>query len=298
MKAQRVLYGALALSVLYCSSSYSDTIASGRTNNVVPEGAFTWSMQNVLPKESGLVVNGVTYRYTVEKQQEDRLEVTVRNADALGDGYVFSVTDDWSGLPANTINKVVPTNIPGESWGDGEFVLEGDGNIVNPTVAYNYTWDLCYNPLLNSDCPEYFDALWQWLLDNGLINTAPDINDPFFDEWVQAMLNRETDEDEDEEESEEQQEDQEEEEEQSDLASSFFGAADAIQLANAAAEQAKLDALSNVPNFDSYTEVVIPGGVYEETVTLEGGELSDNRQALKNFAQDELHRNMVRQQYD
>lgn len=255
-------------------------------------------MKNVLPKESGLVVNGVTYRYTVEKNREDSFQVTVRNADAQGEGYIFSVTDDWSGVPGNTISKVVPTNIPGESWGDGEFALEGQGSISNQTVAYSYTWDLCYNPLVNPECPEYFDALWQWLLDNGLINTAPDIDDPFYDEWVQAMLNRKNEKEESEEDEEEQKQEDEEEEEESELAASFFGADDMIAIADAATEQAKMDALSTVPNFDSYTEVVIPGGVYEETVTLDGGELSDNRQALRNFAQDELHRNMVRQQYD
>lgn len=254
-------------------------------------------MQNVLPKESGLVVNGVAYRYTVEKQQEDSFQVTVRNADALGDGYVFSVTDNWSGLPGNTINKIVPTNIPGDNMGDGEIVLEGDGSITNQTVAYSYTWDLCYNPLLNSDCPEYWNALWQWLIDNGLINKVPDVNDPYYDEWVQLMLNRETEED-DEEEEEEQQEEREEENEQSELAAAFFGADDVIALTNAAAEQARMDALSNIPNFDSYTEVVIPGGVYEDTVTLDGGDLSDNQSALRNFAQDELHRKIVRSQYD
>lgn len=255
-------------------------------------------MNNVLPKESGLVVNGVAYRYTVVKQTENDFTVTIRNEDALGDGYVFSVTDDWSGLPGNTINKVVPTGIPGENMGDGEIVTNGIGEVVDPTVAYTYTWDLCYNPLLNSDCPEYFDALWQWLLDNGLINKAPDVNDPFFDEWVQSMLNRETDAEEEEKEDEEETEEDEEKEEQSDAEKAFFAAGAAGKIADQAAEQAKMDALTFVPNFDSYQEVTIPGGTYDDVVVLTDGVLDDNVRALRNFAQDQMHRDMVRSQYD
>lgn len=255
-------------------------------------------MDNVLPVESGLIVNGVIYRYTVNKQREAQLEVTVRNADALGPGYIFSETDNWSGRPANTINKVVPVSIPRERWGDGEIFVDGDGSISNPTVAYSYTYDLCANPLLNSDCPGYFDALYQWLLDNGLINNPPDINDPFYDEWVQAMLNRKTEDDDEDKEDEEQASEEDEEEESNDLAQAFFATDTANQIANAALEQAKMDALAFVPNFDSYQEVTIPGGTYQETVTLSDGVLLDNRAALRNFAQDQLHRDMVRSQYN
>ena len=65
-------------------------------------------MQNILPQQAGLTVGSVIYRYTAVKNIEDDMLVHVQNEDALGDGYIFRETDDWSGLEGNNIYKVVP----------------------------------------------------------------------------------------------------------------------------------------------------------------------------------------------
>lgn len=75
-------------------------------------------MTNVLPQQLGLTVNSVIYRYTTEKNTEDDMLVHVQNENLLGNGYIFRSTDDWSGLPGNTINKTVPVGAIGiDYWG-------------------------------------------------------------------------------------------------------------------------------------------------------------------------------------
>ena len=67
-------------------------------------------MQNILPQQAGLTVGNVIYRYTAVKNIEDDMLVHVQNEDALGDGYIFRETDDWSGLEGNKIYKIIPTD--------------------------------------------------------------------------------------------------------------------------------------------------------------------------------------------
>ena len=55
-------------------------------------------MQNILPQQAGLTVGNVIYKYTAVKNEQDDMLVHVQNEDALGDGYIFRETDDWSGL--------------------------------------------------------------------------------------------------------------------------------------------------------------------------------------------------------
>ena len=92
--------------VLLAYSSYSCSeivYGQGRTE------AYNWVMQNILPQQAGLTVGNVIYRYTAVKNAEDDMLVHVQNEDALGNGYIFRETDDWSGLEGNKIYKVVPT---------------------------------------------------------------------------------------------------------------------------------------------------------------------------------------------
>jgi len=65
-------------------------------------------MSNVLPQQAGLQVTGVVYQYTAVKDPEDDMIVHVQNQNAQDSGYIFRETDDWSGLPGNTINKLIP----------------------------------------------------------------------------------------------------------------------------------------------------------------------------------------------
>ena len=97
-----------ALVLLLASSasySYSDTIY-GITANAASTG-LNWAMNNVLPQQAGLQVNNVIYQYTVDKDPSDDMVVHVQNENAQGNGNIFRETDDWSGLPGNTINKIV-----------------------------------------------------------------------------------------------------------------------------------------------------------------------------------------------
>ena len=77
----------------YCSYSCSEIIYSESKVD-----AYNWVMQNVLPQQAGLTVGSVIYRYTAVKNIEDDMLVHVQNEDALGSGYIFRETDDWSGL--------------------------------------------------------------------------------------------------------------------------------------------------------------------------------------------------------
>lgn len=279
----------------YC---YSDTTTYGQTNNAAING-MQWNMNDVLPSYGTggytLTINGVIYRYTVDKETGDELLVHVRNQHATEDGYVFEETDDWSGRPGNSINKLVPIpGLPAETFGDGEIAVEGKGEVTNPTVLYNYRYDydMCWNPLNDPTCPGFLMALYKYLKDNGLLDGGPDANDPYYDEWVQSQLNRETDLEE-----EEQPKKKEEEKEES-LEKQLNAKNTMSELADPAKQAEMLAALAAAPKIEAYYEVVMPGGEYQETVTLEDKVLPDNRRALSSLARDETHRSMVRSQYD
>jgi hypothetical protein len=132
----------LAVSYSYC---YSDT-TYGVTNNAAGAG-LAWSMYDVLPDATPpwitLEINGLTYRYTMNKDPNADAQVHVRNEDALNGGYVFEETDDWSQLPGGTIQKFYRfPYIDSTRWGDGEMVVEGDGTITDPLMVYNYKMDV------------------------------------------------------------------------------------------------------------------------------------------------------------
>lgn len=252
-------------------------------------------MIDVLPPEAGLSINGMIYQYTLEKQREAEAQVTIQNENALGEGYILQQTDVWDNLPGSTISRILGfENIPREYWGDGSITVNGEAAISNPTVTYNYKFDPCFIILADPSCPGYEDALYQWLLDNDLLNKEPDPNDPFYDEWVQLTLNRET---ELEEESEDEQVEQDDEEDD-ETEVALFAADKAIKLANGAAQQAMLESLTNTQNIEQYYVLELEGGVYNETVQLQDKTLPDNRRALRNLATQQLHRDLVRSQYD
>jgi len=274
------------------SYSYSDTLNYGVTNNAASNG-FQWDMKDVLPVPGGLMVNGVIYQYTTEKEVDADMKVHIQNENANGDGYVFRQTDDWSGLPGSTINRLVRLpNIPGEYFGDGSIDVEGEGAVSDPTVRYSYMLDPCFVPLTDPSCPGYLRALYDWLKENGLLGDDVEFEDPLFNEFVQKVLNRET---EDEEEDEVRQAEEKEEDEEIEK---LNAGASVEALADPAAQAAIMQALSMIPNFENYYAVSIQGGVYEETLVLEDKELPDNRNAMRNLAQDTLHRSMVRSQYE
>lgn len=287
----------LAASSSYC---YSDTKGYGQTNNAALNG-LTWSMPDVLPNygSSGytLTINGVIYRYTVDKETGDELLVHVRNEHSVEEGYIFQETDDWSGLPGNTINKLVPlADLKAELFGDGEIAAEGEGTVSDPTVLYNYRYDYdeCWNPLNDPTCPGFLMAFYKYLKDNGLLGTELGADDPYYDEWVQAQLELEVElEDEEEEADKKENEEEDLEKELSTMASGTME-----DLIGAANQNDMMAALSNVPMITPYYNVTIEGGVYEETIKLQDTNLPDNRRALNNLASDAKHKSMVRSQYN
>ena len=138
--------------------------------------------------------------------------------------------------------------------------------------------------------------MYQYLLDNDLINNEPDVNDPFYDEWVQFQLERKAEEQEEEQAEKEKQEEEEQEELKMERALSVAGAAE--QIANPMQQLAMKQQLASTGTLDSYYGATIEGGTYEDTIELKDTEIKDNYKALRNLAQDKLHRTIVRSQYD
>ena len=144
--------------MLVCSSySLSEEAVYGSTANAAQD-TLNWVMRNVLPQQAGLAVNGVVYRYTTVKETEDAMVVSVQNENALGTGYIFRETDDWTGLPSNTISKVVPiNNIDISYWGDGSIDWTGNGQVIDQSVIYTYFYEPCSDPQSNPSCDGYVD---------------------------------------------------------------------------------------------------------------------------------------------
>jgi hypothetical protein len=255
-------------------------------------------MQSILPPQAGLSINGLVYQYTITKDPTTDAWVTVQNENAAGDGYVLSYTDDWSQLPGNTIRKFFSFgDIPTLSMGDGSISVTGDGTLSNVTVGYNFKLDTCVVPLSDPSCPGFKDALYQWLLDNGLLNSGIDINDPYYDQYIQDILNRKADNSEDEIVNNE--EPKEEKEDKDSLEAKLSVNDNNMKVAEAAKQNAMLEALRVTPTeFNAYLTASIQGGVYEDNVVLEDSTLPDNADVMRNLAQSTLHQTMVRAQYE
>lgn len=283
----------------YCflASPLASEITTGQTGNAAANG-LQWSMGNILPPEAGLSVNGLIYRYTITKDPTTDSWVTIQNENANGDGYILSHTDDWSGLPGSTMNKFLTFgDIPTLAMGDGSISVTGDGTLSDVNVGYNFKFDSCVVPLSDPTCPGFKDALYKWLLDNGLINTSVDINDPYYDQYVQDLLSRKAETSEDETTD---NKDVKEEKEDKDSLEAKLSVTDVnMRIAQAAKQNAMLEALRVTPTeFNAYLTASIQGGVYEESVILKDATLPDNASVMRNLAQDGLHQTMVRSQYN
>lgn len=260
-------------------------------------------MGTVLPDSSApyasLDINGLTYQYTMEKDPTADAKVHVRNEDPINGGYVFEETDDWSGRHGATIRKYF--RFPWSSsmyWGDGEFALEGEGEVKDPIMLYNYRLDIdeqmmkCMNPLADPSCPGFAEALAKYLENL----QEPSADDPFYNEWVQANLSSNDQAEEDDLESEDNSVDQEEEEGQT--LEARLGGDTTIEKLNTSKQDSILAELTSVTNLLPYYQVNIDGKEYKDVLVLKDNVISDNRRALSNLASDANHRKMVRSQYD
>lgn len=246
-------------------------------------------MNDVLPPQAGLTINNVIYRYTANNPTQGNMVVNVRNVDAVDGGYIFSETDDWSGTPGNTIIKTVPTpDIPIEYWGDGEINVEGVGTVSNPSVFYTYKFDPCFDPMSDPSCPGYEDSIFDWLQANVLVLDEP--YDPYNSSEVQDVLNRKYEDDD--EKFKGKDSDSEENDERRKLASG-----NQELMADAAAKASIFESLAMIPNFETYYDVAIDGGVYNETIQLQDSQLPDNPRAMRSLASDSKFEEMVRSQY-
>jgi hypothetical protein len=255
-------------------------------------------MESILPPQAGLSINGLIYQYSISKDPTTDAWVTIQNESADGNSVILSYTDDWSQLPGSTINKFLSFgDIPTLSMGDGSIFVTGDGTLSDVSVGYNFKFDTCVVPLSDPNCPGFRNALYQWLLDNGLLNAGVDINDPYYDQYVQELLNRKADV------SEEADADNTEPEEETtdkdSLEAKLSVNDNNMKVAEAAKQNAMLEALRVTPTeFNAYLTASIQGGVYEDNVVLEDSTLPDNADVMRNLANSTTHRTMVRSQYE
>ena len=287
------------MSLVYSPFSWADSVY-GTTNNAAVGGP-NWSMGSVLPDYSGpnvsLQINGLTYYYVITKDAESDATVYVRNEDTVNGGYIFEEIDDWSGLPGNSIQKYF--RFPGSDaaqWGDGSISLEGDGTITDPSVIYLYRMDIaeqdiiCTNPLASPECPGYLDALYKYL------STLEDVsvNDPYYDEWVQAQLQQEI-----ELEDEQAEQDDAKQEEEDDLEQRLQVDPEVGGLIDADLQDRVLYELAAPFAIEPYIVVDYPDVLeLTDTLQIEDTTLPDNNRAMRQLASDAKHYSMVRSQYD
>lgn len=283
------MHKVLAL-LLACSASYSysDTIY-GITTNAASNG-LNWAMSNVLPQQAGLQVNNVIYQYTANKDPSADMLVHVQNENAQGDGYIFRETDDWSGLPGNTINKIVAVNdIPIQLWGKGSIEVEGNGSVSDPNVVYTYKYDPCYDPQSSPACPGYIPPI--------PVNQEPDLDiyDALDDEAV-LKATEETDPELFDRDGKNRRESQEASDDR--LERGLAASENALNIASGAAQDFMMASMANQVRFDPYYTKQIAGGVYVETVSLPTKNIPDNKRGLRNgLAQQVLHEQMIKLQY-
>jgi len=274
----------------YC---FSENIY-GNTKNAA-SNAHRWAMNNLLPSQTGLTVEGIFHRYTLTKDVTKDSIVSITNKKIGGNGYIYEYTDDWNKIPGGT--KVTYDAVPstlGNLFGDGEIKVTGDGSLSDVTILYHYKFDPCHTPLSDPTCPDFKDALYQYLLDNNLMNQEPNINDPYYDEWLKLQQEQQA-------EAEEQKALEIEEVEESEELSmeeilSVAGAAEKI--ADPMQQLNMMKQIAAVGKLELYYNAVIDGGVYEDNLILEGGTITDNAKGLRNLTQDSVHRSIVRSQYD
>jgi len=277
MRLRLGLVAAVSLASSYC---YSEVI-HGTTENAARD--LSWVMTNVLPQVSGLTVNSVVYRYTVTKEVADPFTVAVQNLNALGSGYTFRETDDWSGLPGNTISKSRPVaDIPSAYWGNGSIATTGIGSVSNPYVIYGYRYDTCAEPTTDANCPNYTPPYT-------FTPTEPVIYDPLQD--VPEQVAQEAPKDDEPKPS--------EPVVASKRNSQGKRVADSVLLSSAnTAQAAAFLAMNNIPQFVNYS-YTLNGGVYKDTVKLVDSKLPDNHKWVANtWSQQALHTLLLNSQYN
>ena len=274
--------------VLLPSYSYSEPYTYGATSNAA-SNALSWAMDSILPSIGGVDINGLLYRYTTVKDPDADMKVHVGNHNASGDGYTFRETDDWSGVPGNTIVKSFPlSNIPASQWGTGFVEVEGEGTVKDAVVIYNYRLDKCYDPQSDPSCAGYVKPMpelpevvvYDALEDDAVVDTL-EADEFQYDEDGKLIL------------------DEEEEEEETRIEMGLTASANALTLFKAQNQSDIILALNKQTNINMYYNAKINGGTLNDAAGLKDGTIPDNKKALRNnLAQQVLHEKMVDMQYN
>ncbi len=248
-------------------------------------------MVNIMPDVVGLDVTGVYYRYTIGKDQAADAMVHVQNENALGAGYIFRQTDDWSGIAGNTITKGVPvSNIPLEYWGVGSIEVEGAGSISDASVIYAYRVDQCSNPQSSPSCEGYepptptatvtgtetYDAL-----DDEAYRIATQKTDQEYQEEQKTSDDKGDD-----------------KERKARLERGLAASKNALALANGISQDAIIASMGYSADMSVYYSAELDGGSYADAPMLVDGKIPENRRGLRNgLAQQVLHEQMIDLQY-
>jgi len=273
---------------LCCSYSSADPFKYGASANAARNG-LSWAMSSVFPPIGGIDINGLIYRYRTEKETEADMKVTVGNLNFDGDGYAFSETDDWSGVPSNTITKSFPlSNIPLERWGDGSITVEGEGVVKDATVIYTFRVDECYDPQLNPSCAGYVKPVpevpivevYNALEDDAVVDTIEEEEYEYPDD---AEIP----------------EDDEDNEKPTKIELGLMSAENALTMFQDYNQNELINMINNQTNLQTYYDLKINGGIYKDKHKLSQKQMPDNKRALRaNLAQQLKHEKMVDMQYN
>ena len=269
----------------FCSFSYD----FGYTSNAALYGN-TWKMNTGtlgVSVEEGLDISGVLYNYTTVKNVVDDFTVTIES-DKVGGGYVFQEEHDWDGQYGGTIQNVIPLPYtPIEQFGDGRIRSTGTGSIEDVTILYMYRWDLCRNAQNDESCPNYIPPL--------PVLPKIEIYDALDDEFVEQATEKSDDKLLDKEEEERETEEEDEEKERLEIA--MAATENALTIANTASQASILKQINKATNINSYYVAQIQGGVYRDTTELDGGKVIDNKLVFRSLTQEQLHNEMIQEQY-
>jgi hypothetical protein len=248
-------------------------------------------MVNIMPDVVGLDVTGVYYRYTIGKDPAADALVHVQNENALGSGYIFRETDDWSGLAGNTITKGIPVQaIPLRYWGLGSIEVEGEGTISDASVIYSYRVDQCANPQSSPSCDGYTSPVQPVTVQEQQSYSALE------DDAYQIATKKTDQEYQDEEKISEEQSD--DKERKSRLERGLAASKNALALAGGISQDAIISAMGYNADMDAYYAAQLDGGSYADMPMLVDGKIPENKLGLRNgLAQQVLHEQMVDLQY-
>ena len=249
-------------------------------------------MQNILPAQTGLTIEGVYHKYTITKDANADAIVSITNENIDGTGYIYEYHDTWDQLPSNTKFKYDPiASSLGALWGKGEIKVTGAGTLSDVNIRYQYKFDTCFIPLSDPTCPDFRNALYQYLIDNDLLNNEPSIDDPYYNEWVKFQLEQTAKEEEKLEVADE--EELEEEEEKLTMQDLFSVEGLTKRLSDPFEQVKMLQEMASLEKLEGYYNVVIQGGTYEDTTKLVDKSIKDNFRALRNLSQNKVHEEMI-----